>query len=858
MRSNFSIVKIVEILKCNAGNNYFGVKMRINRVSLLLVLFIVTITSPLLKSDLVFSFSAYSHQPIVLVKNGYPVHNLDTDLNYTTIQGAINADETEDGHVIFVDAGIYYEHVYVNKSLTLIGENKDNTIIDGSKTGKVVQLNTSASVTGFTIRNGDYGIWVQTSWGYTPEYVGFVLNDNYIVDNNYGGMHLQCCGGNIITNNMVANNTLFGVHLYHAGNNNISNNTILNNGHGIDFYGNSNDNILRNNNMTDNKYNFGLILRGETRNFLYGTSSKPGIVNDVDPSNTVNGKPIYYLVNRSNEQVPSDAGYIWLNNCTNILINGCNLSSNLQGILLLFANNVSIINNNITENTYGIYVGIYSSNNTIIGNTLEDNLNGIYLGDLSRFTTMRNNSISNGQMNFGVPPDMARHLKDASYLINDVDTSNTVNGKPIIYWINQHDQQVPANTGYVMLINSTNILIEGLNLSNNVQNILLLASNNTVIANNSITDSIYGIDVSDYGWFDYNTSIFHRFYSFNTTVKENMLLDNGVGIRIKSDNSTMSNNTLYRNPLGICLTGTNNSTISRNLVVASDLSPYPGPLYIFHYPEGPWERSGELMMLEIGGIIVGGNHNVVYGNTVTDSWLGISMRDEIRGITGYRNLIFSNNFINSTGYQAIGWRRGNYWDNDYPAGGNYWSNCNGTDFHSGPYQNETGSDGIGDEAFLFFPLHDHEVLDGYPLMAPISIFDGGSWNGVNRDISIISNSTISDFQLNRTQKIVSFTVTGETGLGFCRVTIPNVIVQDFWQNNYTILVNGQPAESRNWTDEDNTYIYFTYQHSTQKVTIIPEFSSNIVLAFLMTFSLIIFILAKRKIAKLRNSTDFEV
>lgn len=234
-----------------------------------------------------------------------------------------------------------------------------------------------------------------------------------------------------------------------------------------------------------------------------GTPSKRGIVNDVDSSNTVNGKPIYYLVNRSDEQIPSDAGYVWLNNCTNITINGCDLSDNLQGILLLFTNSTSIINNSISGNANGIYVGIYSSNSTLMGNAVKDNVNGIYLGDFSKSTTMRNNSISGSDMNFGLSPDMARYLSNWPSLVNDVDISNTVNGKPIIYWINQHDQKVPTNAGYVMLINSTNILVDGLNLSNNVQNIFLLGSNNTIIVNNSVTHSIYGIDVSKYGWFDY-------------------------------------------------------------------------------------------------------------------------------------------------------------------------------------------------------------------------------------------------------------------------------------------------------------------------------------------------------------------
>jgi parallel beta-helix repeat protein len=765
--------------------------------------------------------------------------------NYTTIQEAIN--NANDNDTIFVRNGTYHEHVSVNKKILLIGENRDTTIIDGNGTGTVVYLETNVTITNFTICNGEYGVQIR-SYSFMPVYRGNTVNNTKIMDNRYGAILIRGGANNTITNNFIENNTLFGIHLWHAGNNMIINNTVVNNGHGIDFYGNSNYNILRNNNMTDNEYNFGLILREETRNFLSGTPSKPGIVNDVDPSNTVNGKPIYYLVNRSNEQVPSDAGYVWLNNCTNINVNGCNLSNNLQGILLLFTNNASITNNNVANNVYGTYVGFYSNNNTLVRNTLENNLKGIYLDDFSKFTTMRNNSISGGDMNFGFSPDIGRHISDWSGLTNDIDTSNTVNGKPIIYWINQHDQTVPTNAGYVMLINSTNILIEGLNLSNNVQNMFLLGSNDTIIANNLVTHSIYGIDVNYYGWIDYEAGMYRRFCSFNTTVKGNIVLDNGVGIRIMSDNSAISNNTLYRNPLGI-LADTSNGTISRNVVVASDLNTTnPGPdLIVFYYPEWPWERSLELMQVEIGGIIVGGGYNVIYGNTVKDSCRGLVMFDQIRSMCGSGNLVFHNNFINNKPYQALPPPRGgNDFDNGYPCGGNYWSNYNGTDIYSGPLRNETGSDGIGDTAFIVFPDSQFGVIDHYPLMAQINIFDADTWNGVNCDISIISNSTISNFQLNKTQKTISFNVTGETGFGFCRVIIPNIIVQEFWQGNYTVLINGQPVESRNWTDESNTYIYFTYQHSEHQVVIIPEFSPLLIMPLLMSTMLLAAIIRKRK------------
>jgi len=70
------------------------------------------------------------------------VHNLDTGLNYTSIQEAIDAPQTLYGHTIFVEEGIYYEHVVLNKSLSLIGENRSTTIIDGNHTGNVIKITT--------------------------------------------------------------------------------------------------------------------------------------------------------------------------------------------------------------------------------------------------------------------------------------------------------------------------------------------------------------------------------------------------------------------------------------------------------------------------------------------------------------------------------------------------------------------------------------------------------------------------------------------------------------------------------------------------------------------------------------------
>jgi len=113
-----------------------------------------------------------------------------------------------------------------------------------------------------------------------------------------------------------------------------------------------------------------------------------------------------------------------------------------------------------------------------------------------------------------------------------------------------------------------------------------------------------------------------------------------------------------------------------------------------------------------GGIWLGGgsNNNSVYENTViSGSWIGTY------GNSG--NSIYHNNFLSDIEgvwlLSAV-----NVWDLDYPSGGNYWSDYNGTDMYRGQYQNETGSDGIGDTPYVL----DVNNVDRYPLMNPYSSF----------------------------------------------------------------------------------------------------------------------------------------
>jgi parallel beta-helix repeat protein len=156
--------------------------------------------------------------------------------DYLTIGWAIgNASE---GDTIFVKKGTYYEHLQVNKSLSLVGEDKKTTIIDGGNVGTVVKITRDGvNVTGFTIRNS--GNPIQLPFPFVPNAVaGIDLTHN---------LHYCNIVGNCITNNEN------GIALRSISNKNIvSGNTITDNDFGILLYTSANNNIISGNNITDN------------------------------------------------------------------------------------------------------------------------------------------------------------------------------------------------------------------------------------------------------------------------------------------------------------------------------------------------------------------------------------------------------------------------------------------------------------------------------------------------------------------------------------------------------------------------------------------------------------------------------
>jgi len=194
------------------------------------------------------------------IDEGYPVY-----VKYSSIQEAIN--NASEGETIFVSSGLYYEHLTVNKSLALVGENKDTTIIDGTTTGTVVHVKAeNISISSFTIRksgcacSGYSGVYVESY------HQNVNVTNNLIMQNGYG-IKLDWAHNIIIARNNIINND-DGVHiLNYSSNNSIVGNILTNNGVGIEFHKSSN-NTLSGNNIKNNDF-YGVWLDSSSYNKLY-------------------------------------------------------------------------------------------------------------------------------------------------------------------------------------------------------------------------------------------------------------------------------------------------------------------------------------------------------------------------------------------------------------------------------------------------------------------------------------------------------------------------------------------------------------------------------------------------------------
>jgi parallel beta-helix repeat protein len=313
---------------------------------------------------------------------------------YQTITKGKNS--ANDGDTVFVFSGFYREYLRVNKSISIKGENRNTTVIDGGGNGNVVLISaSSAEVSEFTIQNCgtdvvDSGIklwYAPISYNkiYNNNFLGCGLSYNYYTSNNkfhhntiennmvngkpliylenksnvsingYAGQVVLVNCDNISVSNLNISNVHNGCILYYSNNCSIFQNQIEQTSHGIVLYF-SDRNIISENILISNSG--GIIFGASNYNIMMRNKIKfnnIGIYDNLSP----------FIVRNHNNQISNNI-----------------IENNNIGVNLVWGHQALIKYNSLFNNNKGISIGFYSDTNIITKNNFHLNKRNVILAQL--------------------------------------------------------------------------------------------------------------------------------------------------------------------------------------------------------------------------------------------------------------------------------------------------------------------------------------------------------------------------------------------------------------------------------------------------------------------------------------------
>ncbi|TET58243.1 hypothetical protein E3J51_01285 [Candidatus Bathyarchaeota archaeon] len=609
---------------------------------------------------------------------------------------------------------------------TLVGDVADEVVVE--KSGIVIDGNGS-------ILQGS-GVWL--SKGFSLINVSNVTIHNVTITNFHRGVYLNSSFDNVLSGNNVTGIAYHGIFLLDSANNTITGNLVEECDEGIRLE-NSHNNTISGNTITNQDYNGVIIIR-----------SSHNLVND--------------------NQISDNHASFALANAINVHTSSSN----------------KLYGNNITDNDAGIRT--HDCNNTmIVGNNLTALAwRGIEIID-SNNVSLRDNWIEDTQYGFGVTGDELGHY------IHSIDTTNLVDGKPIHYLMNRQGGTINPATlpevGYLALVNSTGMMVDGLMLTKSIQGLLCAYTNHTEIRNCNFTDNEMGVIL---------------FHSVNNTLLENQLTHNRDSISLwnSSRNHLVENTITFSSQYALELyAASQGNRIIRNYWINNSWS-----IYLSDFSHNNLIEGNIVTNSTNGGIYL----EECQGNIIRENTIANSAPDQGYGVEldygSSNNYVYHNNFINNP-EQAYADGLLNQWDNGLE--GNYWSDYSGWD---------ANHDGIGEVSVVV----ETNNTDHFPLMGIFSRFN----TSLAMHVNVITNSTLETFEYFAVNSTIRLRVSNQTAnqvFGFCRISIPKGLVAP----PYNVTVNNGTIQVLhfNGTLYDNSthrWIYFAYPHSDLEINIIPE------------------------------------
>jgi parallel beta-helix repeat protein len=343
---------------------------------------------------------------------------------------------------------------------------------------------------------------------------------------------------------------------------------------------------------------------------------------------------------------------------------------------------------------YGILIQAASTNNIVDANKVENCQCGIVVNCCAD-NTLTNNQIANNLQSFEFSYNTHEQFRQ------NIDSSNTIDDKPIIYWLNEHGKTVPSNAGFVALGNCTNITMKNLAITHSFDSITLINTNDSTIEDSQVADCGNGIFLK---------------YSQNITVSGNKLTRNqyaGIGM-VDCSNIVVSENDIDScgyglTPSGITQNHSGGDGSSQLLICKNNFTNNDSGMYFAS------SRNSTITQNLFSENYFGVNLVQSINNSFTKNTFADNTGAALRISDAFNNTIFHNNFANNTLESQVLTRwyapaeyESNIWDNG--AEGNYWDNL-----HSRYSNSSQTHRNVWDTSFYI----DDANIDHYPLIEQV-------------------------------------------------------------------------------------------------------------------------------------------
>ena len=356
------------------------------------------------------------------------------------------------------------------------------------------------------------------SWAVTPP-ENITINNSRIYNNTNVGIMIYSANRLNIMNTELYNHTRH-IYMDHTNFTNITNNSITNPSSSFNFWdryfgimmNRSYEVVVEDNTfeylylsiLTFGRWNENVTIERNNMTYTGGIFSSCGLSGTIVCPDPGLGKESLMNANITHNRLINSSGITLdhrdstvsenINISDNLLIGPPGLQSIFQLISIWLHNTGETIvsNNNITDYYLGMITESIDDSTNITYNNITDCTVGMFMEpDEKGILYMSNNTMENNHYHFGIYEDT-----DLEEYYQNITTSNTVDGKPMYYYIENettdgtfdNTQPIPADAGWVGIINSSDMLIENFTFMHNLQGMLVLESRNITV--NNVTSRI--------------------------------------------------------------------------------------------------------------------------------------------------------------------------------------------------------------------------------------------------------------------------------------------------------------------------------------------------------------------------------